>query len=300
MKPATDARSGPSIAPTGGDLTARIGGTLTGRIVQEFFSNSAHFPIANILLEMLRAGVGEYLLEPDFYAIVAAAVVQAIVLGRSYHLRRPMPFLGNLVGPTLYTAIEVGAEGAVFFAGPHHLAYWGFALTIGCAAIRPPAGGGADPRRAAGGRERRPRVDPGRHVLDLRGTRQSEVRHACGLRGRRIAPVRGVRRAAARPLLLGIANIVDLRRLSVLRSTASRLKDLSEWSMGAELVSRAVSDPRGDDAETDRTDDPVHGHPGFHHLDGRPEPGGRGRHAQHLLRGLRARVDAPPRSSSPG
>ena len=44
-------------------------------------------------------------------------------------------------------------------------------------------------------------------------------------------------------LLLGIANIVDLRRLSVLRSTARRLKDLSEWSMGAELVSRAVSDP---------------------------------------------------------
>ena len=131
MTPATAPRSGPTAASTSGDLTARIGGTLTGRIVQEFFSNSAHFPIANILLEMLRAGVGEYLLEADFYAIVAAAVVQAIVLGRSYHLRRPIPFLGNLVGPALYTVIEISAEGTAFFAGPHHLAYWGFALTIG-------------------------------------------------------------------------------------------------------------------------------------------------------------------------
>ena len=91
-------------------------------------------------------------------------------------------------------------------------------------------------------------------------------------------------------LLLGIANIVDLRRLSVLRSTARRLKDLSEWSMGAELVSRAVSDP---DAMTlKRTERTIlfMDIRGFTTWTEGQSPEAVSRHAQHLLSRLSERV----------
>jgi adenylate cyclase len=100
-------------------------------IVEEFLANSAHYPAANIFLELLLEGPRAYLFGVDFYAILLAACVQAIVIGTGTYLGRNWQFLGNLVGPALYTAIEFSFEGMGFFNGPHHIAYWIFALSIG-------------------------------------------------------------------------------------------------------------------------------------------------------------------------
>ena len=63
------------------DLKERLGGSLRGTVLQELFTNSAHFPLANIVFEMLREGWRDYLKEPDLYSIVVGAVAQAWFLG---------------------------------------------------------------------------------------------------------------------------------------------------------------------------------------------------------------------------
>ncbi len=96
----------------------------------ELFGNSAHFAIANILLELLIKEPAEYIRTPGPYVIVFTAIIQAYWLTRQA-ATRPHRFIGNLIAPALYNLTEVLLEGIRFFSAPHHVAYWGFALTIG-------------------------------------------------------------------------------------------------------------------------------------------------------------------------
>jgi adenylate cyclase len=112
-------------------LDTRIAGSFRTRFWLELFGNSAHFPIANTLLELLVAGAGAYLLEPDIYVIALACIAQAWCLTRWSTSPQPRRLAGNLIGPLVYTAIESAIEGGAFFTAPHHLAYWGFSLAIG-------------------------------------------------------------------------------------------------------------------------------------------------------------------------
>ncbi len=96
----------------------------------ELFGNSAHFAIANILLELLIKEPAEYIRTPDPYVIVFAAIIQAYWLTRQA-VTRPHRFIGNIIAPALYNLTEVLLEGTRFFSAPNHVAYWGFALTIG-------------------------------------------------------------------------------------------------------------------------------------------------------------------------
>lgn len=114
--------------------------SLRGRIIREFFGNSAHFPIILILLELLLSGAQVYLSEPDVYALLLAASLQAYWIGIREFQGRPAPLWGNLIAPSLYTLAEVllewGEAGLLdsasgFFQAPHHQAFWLFALSIG-------------------------------------------------------------------------------------------------------------------------------------------------------------------------
>ena len=95
------------------------------------FGNSIHFPLVNIVLELLLQGSRDYLLDLDPYLLVAAALLQAWVASGWKHAGRPRPLIGNLIGPIFYTLVEVLHSGSVFFSAPNHLAYWVFALSIG-------------------------------------------------------------------------------------------------------------------------------------------------------------------------
>lgn len=227
------------------DLSARLGGTLTGRVVQEFFSNSAHFPLANILFEMLNAGVLVYVAEPDFYAICIAAAIQAYVLGRGeFHGCRPA-FLGNLVGPAVYTAIEVAFEGMKFFAGVHHIAYWIIALAIG---VLQAARGDRRGEQSARWRDTLVVVENVARasiVVVLYWIFEARANPTYGTVSGFLDDGSHVFVLLAAPLLgvlLGLASIADLRRVLTLYRTAGRLRDFSEWSMGRDLVARAVAD----------------------------------------------------------
>ena len=224
------------------ELKARLFGTVRGAVVQELFTNSAHYPLANLLLEALHEGWREYVAAPDLYSIITGTVVQAWFLGRSRHAGRPRSFLGNLIGPAVYSVIEVAFEGLAFFASANHVAYWAFSLLVGL---------------LQAGRERGPRwwrdaliviesaarasilvvlywifearTDPGY------ATTAAFVAEPVHLFVILVAPLLGV--------LIGIAHLAGLRHLDVLGRTAAQLRQMSEWAMGRELASTAVVDP---------------------------------------------------------
>ena len=98
-------------------LEARLAGTRAGAVREEYLSNSAYFPIANILFELLHEGWRKFLRSPDPYTLFVTGLVQAWFLGSWRHAGRPRPLLGNLIGPAFYTVVEGIQEGGRFFDG---------------------------------------------------------------------------------------------------------------------------------------------------------------------------------------
>lgn len=113
------------------ELDRRIRGTVRWAILEEFLRNSFHFPLANILIELVLEGPSHYLLSMDFLASLVAPAIQAVFLGQGSFHGHPRPLLGNLIAPLIYTCIDFLSSPAEFIAMPFHCAYWGFALLVG-------------------------------------------------------------------------------------------------------------------------------------------------------------------------
>jgi class 3 adenylate cyclase len=113
------------------ELDRRIRGTVRGAMVEEFLRNSFHFPLANILIELVLEGPGHYLISMDFMASLVAPAIQAVVLGHGSFYGRSRPLLGNLIGPLIYSCIDFLSSPAEFISMPFHYAYWVFALLVG-------------------------------------------------------------------------------------------------------------------------------------------------------------------------
>jgi adenylate cyclase len=226
-----------------GSIDAAIEGTRRGRFVQELLSNSAIFPIANIVLELFLEGGARYFLEPDFYAIVLAALAQAAWLSRDAQDGPARRVLGNLVGPAVYSAIELAVEGLRFLQAPHHIAYWGFSLAIGLMQ----AARGSRTGRIAGA------------LLVAESVVRSMILFAMyAIFEQLTAPPA----AAGKPffqdpshvfiawsiallgVLSGVAVLTSQRYLALLRDLSRRFRLYSEWSFGRSLLEEAVTDPR--------------------------------------------------------
>jgi len=223
-------------------LDARISGSFRNRFDQELFRNTGQFPIANLLLELLLEGPA-VLLAPDIYTLIGAMLLQAWVLTRWEHTSRPRRFIGNLVGPAAYTAIEACFEGSKFFAMPNHIAYWGFAAAVGALqAARLRAGSGA--------------------VFGLLVVLENVVRAAILFAMYAIFEILsgGARSSVAAffadgahvfiglaTLILGVsvglAALSEFGYLGLLRETSSQLQRYSEWLLGKDLLERVIADP---------------------------------------------------------
>jgi class 3 adenylate cyclase len=113
------------------EIDKRIRGTLWQAIYYEFLRNSFYFPLANILVEMILEGPKEVLESADFYGSIGAAALQAWFLGYRQYKEKPLPLVGNLIGPAIYTLLELVATPGVFLNVPFHVVYWTFSLIIG-------------------------------------------------------------------------------------------------------------------------------------------------------------------------
>ena len=92
-------------------LTEQINGRRRTRILQEFVTNSAVYPLFDAIRSISGKGFVNYWLEIPHYFLILAAFVQAWYLGRRAALPWPKRALGNLIAPALYTAVDILLEG---------------------------------------------------------------------------------------------------------------------------------------------------------------------------------------------
>ncbi len=112
------------------NINKRLHGSRQQHILAEFFTNTAYFPVINVLLEVLLANSFLLFMKLDFYVLLSACLIQSYFLGNQKYIGHPRPFLGNLIAPSLYTIVEISFDGLAFFETPNHIAYWGFAIVI--------------------------------------------------------------------------------------------------------------------------------------------------------------------------
>lgn len=227
------------------NIETRIRGTRLGHIIQEFLTNSSHFPIANIFFELLLLDHPlSYFKEADIYVLITASILQAYFIGSWHFNKKAKPLLGNLISPFAYTLVESAMDGlADFLSSPAHLAYWGFSLTIGLL------------------QELRLHLSdkPAKaFILFENIIRTSIILVMYGLfeaATSKEAPYT-VTKFFSDPshifviavlmlfgLMLGFANLTAQSYLTILRQTASQLKLYSEWLLGRDLLLGAVIDP---------------------------------------------------------
>lgn len=222
-------------------LDIRIAGSFQQRFWQELWRNSAQFPIANLLLEVLLEGP-KIMLAPDVYVLVAAALAQAWAITRFGHRRPVFRFLGNLVGPAAYTAVESLFEGTAFFAAPNHLAYLGFGLAVGAlqwAALTAPHAA----RGALAVAESTVRASILFVMYAIFETLTSAA--PTSVAGFFTDPSHVFIGIAT--VILGVSAGLESRTaqgyLQLLRETSTQLKRYSEWLLGTDLLERVIADP---------------------------------------------------------
>ncbi len=221
-------------------VETRLAGTPAMRFFQELFGNSLHFPIANILLELLVEGPRGYVVLPDGYVILLAGIIQAWFLrNRSGWKRLP----GNLIGPLLYTLVETAIEGLDFFNSPNHLLYWAIALIFGLLqALRPSAKGIffaltliiEDISRAS-------ILMLMYYIFELKTNPAQTVTLAAFFSDASHQFVTFV--AILLGLNIGLASLTAERYLNLLRETSRQLKMYSEWLLGRDLLGKIIADP---------------------------------------------------------
>jgi len=212
---------------------------LGGRIAQNFFTHSGHVPLTLLILEWMLAP-GHYLLEIDPYLLVGVGLSQAIVIAMFAARGPAWLFFGNLVGPLSYSLIESGIEGFSFFGQWHHQAYWAFALAFGTlqwleARLPRPVEAlvllenilrSLIPLAMYAlfeARDGNSAVDLGRFFEDRAHIYLAIVLLLVGS-------------------LLGIADLTLRRSQATIRRLAQRLRRYSEWSLGREVLARAMAD----------------------------------------------------------
>lgn len=232
------------VGPT---LSERIQGTAGNRILREFITNSALFPIFDAIRAITTDGFAAYLREPPHYLILASAAVQAWFLGRRLTYSWWQRALGNLIAPALYSAFDLFVEGpADFLSQPYHLIFWVYALGM--------AGLYALEDLLASGKELatvsqnlwRVLLFPTLYVLseasgELAGplTRNSFTTYWQSSSGHSFILVA----ALLFGLLLGLNETRVDRYTAYLREAARRLKQLSGWSLDLDLVEQSMENP---------------------------------------------------------
>jgi len=232
------------------ELEIRLKGTAAGHIIEELFTNSIHFPLANIILELLLVSGTplSYLMKPDPYLIILACLIQAWALGIWKYRGHSLRLVGNLIGPAIYTAIEVMLEGAEFFDSPNHWAYWGFALAIGLLQEgKQTAAGGLKGFLILGEHVIRTNILLSAYwIFEASHDRgypsfNPEYQSFTGFFSDHSHQYIGIVLLLL-GLAIGFANITAERYLRMLRETAKTLRRYSEWFLGREILSLSMTD----------------------------------------------------------
>lgn len=211
------------------------------RVARNFFTHSGHVPLTLLVLETLLASPG-YFAEPDPYVLLAAGLFQAWVMENRIVRRDWWPVLANLSGPLLYTVIEAGIEGMRFFRGWHHQAYWAFAMGFAVLHwLQARRGGVSAPLVLA--------ENILRAAIPLALYAIFEVQASGGRKLLAMFFEDSAHDFLAIVLLmlgtlLGFADIGLRRSLATIQGLNARLRQYSEWSLGRDILTRAIADEK--------------------------------------------------------
>jgi class 3 adenylate cyclase len=107
-------------------LNQRLHGTPWQAFWQEFVGNSGHFLILKLLSDITEYGWYAFFNDVTDWSLVGAFALQTWCLTqRKFH-----HFWGNLVGPCIYTLVDLPVDGWGFFEEPSHWMLWGFCSLI--------------------------------------------------------------------------------------------------------------------------------------------------------------------------
>ncbi|MDX2255075.1 MAG: adenylate/guanylate cyclase domain-containing protein [Pseudanabaenaceae cyanobacterium bins.39] len=107
-------------------INTQIHGDRWAAFWSELFGNSGHFLILKSLSDITLAGLGYYLTEVTEYILISTMLLQVWYLSKPSAHR----FWGNLIGVSLYTAIDLPLDGMAFFTSPSHRTFWIFSFAI--------------------------------------------------------------------------------------------------------------------------------------------------------------------------
>ncbi|MDA3949934.1 MAG: adenylate/guanylate cyclase domain-containing protein [Spirochaeta sp.] len=236
-------------------IERRIDGTVLSRSLTEFFGTAALFPILLTIHSVAASGLHDVITEPANYALFAAAVLQAWILGA---VVRPSPvraFVGNITGFLVYAVLDVLLEGPEFFTATYHWVFGGFSLWIAIlealSAVRPAV------RETSVATSWIPDglvllenigrialfpafyllVDTG--VVEITDWSSAVFQDFMANPGHRYLVFGAVLFGA----LLGVEETQRLRFRAILARTATALKEYSEWSLDPEIIRSAIDDP---------------------------------------------------------
>lgn len=218
----------------------RLKGTRNDAVISELLTNTIHFPIANIILELLKSGISGYITEADMYIILFSCLTQAYVLGVWNYQGKNRKLIGNLIAPAIYTAIELPLEGFVFFNSVNHTIYWGVALSVGLFQQMQAYSVGYF-RTALRILENVARTYI---VLIMYAVYEYSLPDSGPLsdffadKSHQYFSVV----ITLLGLVIGFANVTSDRYLDILRETAATMRTFSEWFLGGRLLSEAIQD----------------------------------------------------------
>ncbi|MBU4151384.1 MAG: adenylate/guanylate cyclase domain-containing protein, partial [Proteobacteria bacterium] len=177
----------------------------------------------------------------DLYFIIGGCLIQAFFLGSKKFQGESYRFLGNLIGPTIYSAVEFGMEGFSFFSSPHHLAYWGISLSIGLFQELKVKNSGflADLFTML---EHVVRTCILAIMYGIFEAMTEEKYNSIGLFLSNSSHVFVTVVIILLGIVIGVTAVTGDRYLSLLQATAGQLRKYSEWFLGKEILSAAISD----------------------------------------------------------
>lgn len=215
--------------------------SLVARVARNFFTHSGHVPLVLLILEALLARPG-YFFRADPYILLAAGLIQAGVMERLHGGMRSHPFLANLAGPLFYSLVEAALEGSDFFQQWHHQAYWGFAIGFGAlhwaqsrrAQLSPPLVLAENVLRSA--------IPLVMYALFEARSKSQTFSLDVFFSDRAHDFLAVVLLLLG--LLLGFADIGLRQSMARVAELTGRLRRYSEWSLGRDILERAIADER--------------------------------------------------------
>ncbi|RME51708.1 MAG: adenylate/guanylate cyclase domain-containing protein [Caldilineae bacterium] len=226
-------------------LETRLEGTPLTRFIAELVSNSALFPILDGIRSIAENGMLPYLQELSHYVLLGSSIVQAWFLASNPKASWQNRLLGNLIGVTLYSVLEIGLEGRTFFLLPYHWLFWGFSLTLGVLSAWQSLAHQRGTAATVLLNIARVSLLPVMYYLIKLGETAS-IEHVTWLSIRQFVQEPShlfiVFGALFFGLLLGLGEAQVLDYATFLRQAANKLKEYTEWSLDASLLDTAFSD----------------------------------------------------------